>query len=102
VSRRQPRASVVLTPTLVNLAIPFLNLEIGVHAFHAFLAAIAERRDVRGIQAMSIPPHDAGAILIRGRPPLAVAGLDSITLEWLRSGRRSHEGGSSREIWTVL
>lgn len=40
---------------------------------------------------MSILLHDAGAILIRGRPPLAVAGLDSITLEWLRS-----EGGHTK------
>ena len=39
VSRRQPRASVVLTPTLVNLAIPFLNLEIGVHAFARVLCS---------------------------------------------------------------
>jgi hypothetical protein len=84
VSRRQPRASVALTPTLVNLAIPFL--------------CEAADRNISG----SILPHDAGAILIRGRPQLPVAGLDSITLEWLRSGSRSHEGGSSREIWPVL
>jgi hypothetical protein len=94
VSRRQPRASVALTQTLVKSGFTRVRARL--------LAAIAERRDVRGIQAMSILPHDAGAFLIRGRAELPVAGLDSITLEWLRSGSRSHEGRSNREIWPVL